>query len=137
MSFAKKTKYQFNKDPRKIQWLVIDSETDDVNRLLMRPSWGQSDRFSEGRSVPAPGAGLIGPITGHRIKSFVDKVTNTMTTYYFDHLWLTWRKSVYHFPPGTVFANAGAITYNSNSSWRSYKSFHRFAIPKVHVITID
>lgn len=130
---------QFNKDPRAIRFLVIDSETDDTERLGMRASWGQTDRFSEGRSVPAPGAGTNGriPITGHRVKYFVDKVTNTMTTYYFDHLHLTWRKSVYHFPVGTRFANIGAITYNYQKMWRNYRSFHRFPIPNVKVITIS
>lgn len=130
---------QFYKDPREIRYLVIDSETDDTARLGMRPSWGQTDRFSEGRSVPAQGAGTNGrvPITGHRVRSTLNIFNNTMTTYYFDHLHLTWRKSIYHFPPGTVYAKTGAITYNYQKMWRNYKSFHRFPIDRVKVITIS
>lgn len=128
----------FNTDPRNIDYLVIDSEKDDCDRLGMRASWGRTDLYDQGRDTQMQGVGTNGilPITGHRVRTFIDAEARIMTTYYFDHLFQQWRKTIYHFPIGTTFAKAGAITYNSNSSWRSYKSFHRYPQPNVTVITV-
>lgn len=129
---------QFREDPRKLAYVEIDSETSDVDRLTMRPSYGTTDAFIQGRQKDVPGAGMEGrlPITGGRVGHFITKDGSEMVSYYFDKLTLAWVKSTYHFPAGTVFPKAGAVTYNSNSAWRSYGSFHRFPYETVQVITV-
>jgi len=129
---------QFYCDPRRISYLEIDSEIDDTKRLMMRPIYGNTDRFIEGRSHRVLGAGMEGrlPLTGGRVAHFVSDEKATMTSYYFDKVTLAWRKSIYHFPAGTVFPNAAAITYNSNSAWLNYKSYHRFPYEETKVVTI-
>ena len=130
---------QFQKDPRKLAYVEIDSETSDVDRLMMRSSYGTTDSFIQGRQKNVPGAGMEGrlPITGGRVGHFIAKDGSKMVTYYFDKIRTSWVKSVYHFPAGTVFPKAGAITFNSNSSWKSYKSYHRFPFERIQVITIS
>jgi len=60
--------------------------------------------------------------TASRVKTIVDEKKKQIISYYWDHINYVWIKSVYNMPSNFVVVHA-PLTYNSSSSWRSFKSF--------------
>ena len=62
--------------------------------------------------------------TGSRVRTYFDMLNRVAITYYWDHIDYKWIKSIYPLPEDFVYINA-PLTYNSNSSWRSFNKFEK------------